>query len=145
MLTTITGSNIWVTDQDEALDFYVGTLGMEVTADIDLGFMRWLTVALPGQPTPNLVLCPITVSPLSEAERELALALLAKGVLGSTFVATDDCQATFDRLIAQGVVATQPPTQQAYGIDCQVSDPFGNQVRIAQITPLDAALAASAS
>lgn len=88
---------------------------------------------MPGQPTPNLVLCPITVAPLEDSERAQALGLLAKGVLGSTFLATEDCRATFDRLVAAGVKVTQPPTEQSYGIDCQISDPFGNQVRIAQL------------
>jgi hypothetical protein len=42
--------------QDEALDFYVNTagfyvntLGLEVADDQDLGFMRWLTVRVPGR------------------------------------------------------------------------------------------------
>ena len=42
-------SSIFVLDQDEALDFYVGQLGLEVTADVEFGPMRWLTVGVPGQ------------------------------------------------------------------------------------------------
>ena len=42
--------------RDEALDFYVGKLGFEVHTDQDLGFMRWLTVAVPGQPGRELLL-----------------------------------------------------------------------------------------
>src|SRR5450755_848188 len=41
--TTITQSQIFVLDQDEALEFYVSVLGLEVHTDADLGFMRWLT------------------------------------------------------------------------------------------------------
>ena len=41
-------SSIYVLDQDQALDFYVGVLGLEVGTDADLGFMRWLTVRVPG-------------------------------------------------------------------------------------------------
>ena len=44
MFSSITGSQLLVLDQDVALDFSVNTLGFEVSADIDLGFMRWLTV-----------------------------------------------------------------------------------------------------
>ena len=36
MLDHITHSGIYVLDQDEALDFYVGTLGLEKTSDVDL-------------------------------------------------------------------------------------------------------------
>ncbi len=38
-----------VTDQDAALDFYVGTLGFEQRLDADLGAgRRWIEVAPPG-------------------------------------------------------------------------------------------------
>ena len=50
MLNALTHTFIYVLDQDEALDFYVGKLGLEVSTDADLGFMRWLTVNVPGQP-----------------------------------------------------------------------------------------------
>ena len=48
MINGISHSSVFVLDQDEALDFYVGKLGMEVSADVDMGFMRWLTVNVPG-------------------------------------------------------------------------------------------------
>lgn len=96
--------------------------------------MRWLTVAVPGRPVPHLVLCPLAVANLDPAEAEMATTLLGKGVLGVVLLATDDCQAEHDRLVAQGVEVTQPPTAQSYGIDCAVRDPFGNQVRLAQLT-----------
>src|SRR5699024_7689076 len=48
MLTSLTISQIFVLDQDQALDFYVNTLGLQVQTDHDLGFMRWLTVNVPG-------------------------------------------------------------------------------------------------
>ena len=136
MLTAINGYNVWVDDQDEALAFYVGRLGLEVTADVDLGFMRWLTVSVPGQPAPNLVLCPLSIAPqLAPDEVELAQRLLGKGVLGAVFLTSDDVHGTYEQLIADGVESTQPPTEQPYGIDCAVRDPFGNQVRIAQLVP----------
>ena len=50
MLNRITHTFIHVLDQDEALDFYVGKLGMVVHTDADLGFMRWLTVTAPDEP-----------------------------------------------------------------------------------------------
>ena len=56
MFDTMTHNNIWVTDQDKALDFYVTKLGLELCADQDLGFMRWLTVNVPGQPDRQIIL-----------------------------------------------------------------------------------------
>ena len=50
MANKITHTQVYVLDQDEALDFYVGKLGFEVAADVDMGFMRWLTIHVPGDP-----------------------------------------------------------------------------------------------
>ena len=56
MLKRITHTFIHVLDQDEALDFYVGKLGMAVHTDADLGNMRWLTVSTKDQPDVQLAL-----------------------------------------------------------------------------------------
>ena len=56
MFNAINVSQIYVLDQDEALDFYVNKLGLEVKSDIDLGFMRWLTVCVPGHPEREILL-----------------------------------------------------------------------------------------
>lgn len=50
MITGIGIHSVYVLDQDAALDFYVGKLGFTVDTDVDMGLMRWLTVAPPGQP-----------------------------------------------------------------------------------------------
>ncbi len=53
--TTITGIaaiGIPVSDQDEAVEFFVGTLGFEKRLDARVGdSFRWLTVAAPGAAT----------------------------------------------------------------------------------------------
>src|SRR6202011_573037 len=56
MYNSINISSIFVLDQDKALDFYVNKLGLEVSSDMDLGFMRWLTVRVPGQPGRDVLL-----------------------------------------------------------------------------------------
>src|SRR5919206_1477009 len=48
MIDSLRISQIYVLDQDQALDFYVGKLGLEKNTDEDLGFMRFLTVSVPG-------------------------------------------------------------------------------------------------
>jgi catechol 2,3-dioxygenase-like lactoylglutathione lyase family enzyme len=40
MPNKITHTQVYVLDQDEALDFYLGKLGFELNTDADLGFMR---------------------------------------------------------------------------------------------------------
>lgn len=54
--TTPSRSQLFVLDQDEALDFYTNKLGFEVDTDVDLGFMRWLTVCLPGDRSRQVLL-----------------------------------------------------------------------------------------
>lgn len=137
MINAVNGYNVWVTDQDEALAFYVDVLRMEKTADIDLGFMRWLTVSVPGATQPNLVLCPLKLAGLDDAQEHQAEQLLARGILGAVFLTSDDVRTTYDALLAAGAQSIQPPTEQSYGLDCAVRDPFGNQIRIGSPTTRD--------
>ena len=133
MLTGITHSSIYVLDQDEALDFYVGKLGLEVATDADLGFMRWLTIRVPGQPDREVLLEVPGPPALSEETAAQVRDLLTKGGMGLGFIlSTDDCRATYDRLVAAGVEMTEEPTERSYGIDCALRDPWGNHIRITQ-------------
>jgi catechol 2,3-dioxygenase-like lactoylglutathione lyase family enzyme len=133
MLNRITHTFLYVLDQDEALDFYVGKLGMTVHTDADLGFMRWLTVTLPGQPDLELGLMLPGPPAYDDATAEEIRELVAKGAAGGGLIFhTDDCQATYEKLQAAGVEFTQEPTERFYGIDCALRDPFGNPIRITQ-------------
>ena len=134
MITNITHSGVFVLDQDEALDFYVGTLGLEVHTDLDLGFMRWLTVNVPGSKDREILLELAGGNPMHSADTTAQVRdLVTKGAGGGTiFFHTDDAQKTFDTLKAKGVEVTQELTKQDYGIDFGIRDPFGNHVRISQ-------------
>ncbi|KDQ70702.1 VOC family protein [Streptomyces halstedii] len=134
MFNAITHSQIYVLDQDEALDFYVGKLGMEVNADVDMGFMRWLTVSVPGHPDRQVLLEKPGPPAMSEETAEQVRALLTKGALGSALIlTTHDCRATYETLLARGVEFTDEPTERPYGIDCGLRDPFGNHLRFTQL------------
>lgn len=133
MYNTINISHIFVFDQDEAVDFYVGKLGLEVSADIDLGFMRWLTVRVPGQPDREILLEKPGPPGMDEAAGEQVRELISKGASGFTFgLTTDNCQKTYETLRDRGVEITDGPTEQPYGIDFGGRDPFGNHFRIVQ-------------
>ncbi|MGW5362389.1 VOC family protein [Actinopolymorpha pittospori] len=136
MLNAITHSQIFVLDQDEALDFYVGKLGLEVNTDADLGFMRWLTVNVPGDPTRQILLEKPGSPAMDAATAEQVRELVSKGATGGTlFFTTDDAHKTYETLKSRGVELTEEPTQRPYGIDFGLRDPFGNHVRIAQPAP----------
>ncbi len=133
MLKKMTHSQVYVLDQDEALDFYVGKLGFEVNTDADLGFMRWLTVNLPGQPDRELLLERPGPPAHDDATAEQVRALVTKGAMGVAGIfAVDDIHETYEDLRAKGVEFTEEPTERDYGIDCGLRDPFGNHIRIGQ-------------
>jgi catechol 2,3-dioxygenase-like lactoylglutathione lyase family enzyme len=133
MLKRITHTFIHVLDQDEALDFYVGKLGMVVHTDADLGNMRWLTVSAPEQPDLQLTLMRPGPPAHDDATAEEIRELVAKGGAGGGLIfETDDCRATYDKLSAAGVEFTQEPTERFYGTDCALRDPFGNPIRFTQ-------------
>lgn len=134
MLTAITISSVYVLDQDEALDFYVGKLGMEVREDMDFGPMRWLTVMVPGHPERAVLLEKPGAPSLSDETAAQVRELVAKGATGGhLFLACDDAFKTHAELIAKGVEVTEEPVDRGYGIDFGLRDPFGNHVRVAQL------------
>jgi catechol 2,3-dioxygenase-like lactoylglutathione lyase family enzyme len=139
MLNYIALSSIYVLDQDEALDFYVGKLGLEVATDADLGFMRWLTVGVPGEPDREILLEKPGPPAHDEVTAEQVRELVTKGAGGGWIgFGTDDCRKTYEELLARGVEFTQEPVERDYGVDCALRDPFGNAIRIVQRAPMPA-------
>jgi catechol 2,3-dioxygenase-like lactoylglutathione lyase family enzyme len=132
MLDRITHTFLHVLDQDEALDFYVGKLGMVVNTDADLGFMRWLTVNFPAQPEVQVGLMLPGPPAYDDATTEQIRELVAKGGNSGLIIETDDCRRDYERLRAAGVEFTEEPTERFYGIDCGMRDPFGNPLRLTQ-------------
>jgi catechol 2,3-dioxygenase-like lactoylglutathione lyase family enzyme len=134
MLNSITITSLYVLDQDQALDFYVGKLGFEVTADMPFGPMRWLTIALPGQPDRAVLLERPGPPSMSEETAAQLRELITKGVGGGhLFFQCDDAWKTHAELKARGVEVTEEPVDRGYGIDFGLRDPFGNHVRVAQM------------
>ena len=90
-------AQLWVHDQDEALDFYTKKLGMEVRADVtlpEMGNFRWLTVAPAGQPDVAITLMAIPGPPVMDPDTaEQVKSLMAKGFAGTVFLNTDDVYA----------------------------------------------------
>lgn len=134
MINSIFISHVFVADQDKALDFYVGKLGLEVSLDQDLGFMRWLTVRVPGQHGRDILLERPGQPAMDDSSATQIRELISKGASGFTVgFATDDCKKTYQELLSKGVEFTQEPVEQSYGIDMGVRDPFGNHIRIVQL------------
>ena len=136
----LASAQLWVNDQDEALDFYTKKLGMEVRSDVtlpEMGNFRWLTVGPAGQPDVAIVLMAIPGPPLMDADTvEQLRELMAKGFAGTVFLTTEDCQASYEDLKRRGVEFTEAPEERPYGIDSGFRDPSGNSFRLTQVREL---------
>jgi catechol 2,3-dioxygenase-like lactoylglutathione lyase family enzyme len=136
----VANAQLWVHDQDEALEFYTKKIGMEVRSDVtlpELGDFRWLTVGFPGQPDFSVVLMAIPGAPVMDAETgEQVRELMAKGFAGTVFLTTDDAYASYEELKGRGVEFSEEPEERPYGIDSGFRDPSGNSLRLTQVNEL---------
>jgi catechol 2,3-dioxygenase-like lactoylglutathione lyase family enzyme len=130
-------AQLWVDDQDEALDFWTKKVGMEVRSDVtmaEMGDFRWLTVGPPDQPDIAIVLMAIPGPPVMDPETgEQVRNLMSKGFAGTVFLTTDDVRSDYEELKGRGVEFTEEPEERPYGIDCGFRDPAGNSARLTQL------------
>ena len=139
-MITIGTAQLWVHDQDAALEFWTRKVGMELRSDVtmpEMGNFRWLTVGPVGQPDMSIVLMAIPGPPVLDAATAGEVAnLMAKGFAGTIFLVTDDCRASYEELSGRGVDFTEKPEERPYGIDAGFRDPSGNSIRLTQVADL---------
>jgi catechol 2,3-dioxygenase-like lactoylglutathione lyase family enzyme len=102
-----------VSDQHQAREFYVNTLGFELLVDNSCREgMRWIEVAPEGTAT------------------SLMLVSWADPLLPSMYrvivVATEDILSFHNDLVAKGVIFELPPTESLNGTQAMFRDPDGN-------------------
>ncbi len=133
----VANAQLWVHDQNEALAFWTGKVGMEVRQDVtleEMGDFRWLTVGFPGQENFAITLMAIPGPPvMDDATAAQVEALMAKGFAGTVFITTDDVRADYETLKARGVEFTEAPEERPYGIDSGFRDPSGNSIRLTEV------------
>jgi catechol 2,3-dioxygenase-like lactoylglutathione lyase family enzyme len=113
---------VTVRDYEEALAFYVDTLGFEKLEDTDLGGgKRWVRVRPAGSTGAGIL--------LARAVGEEQLASVGNQTGGRVFVflETDDFWRDYDALVARGVVFVRPPSEQSYGTVAVFEDLYGNK------------------
>jgi uncharacterized glyoxalase superfamily protein PhnB len=136
-MISIGSVQLWVHDQDAALEFWTKKVGMEVRSDVtlpEMGNFRWLTVGPAGEQDVTIVLMAIPGPPvMDEATADEVRELMGKGFAGTVFLTTDDCQASYEELSSRGVEFSEPPEDRPYGIDSGFRDPSGNSVRLTQV------------
>ena len=123
-------TSVLVDDQAKAHRFYTEVLGFLPKQDMDLGGgARWLTVVSPDAPDGVELLLEPDGHPAAKPFKE---ALVEDGIPYTSF-GIADCQAEYDRLVALGVVFTQPPTHIGPVITAVFDDTCGNLIQIAQM------------
>jgi uncharacterized glyoxalase superfamily protein PhnB len=139
----LSSAQVWVHDQDEALQFYTQKLGMEIRADVtlsELGDFRWLAVGPANQPDVSIVLMAIPGPPIMDADTaEQVRSLMAKGFAGTVFLTTENVYADYEQLKSRGVEFSETPEERPYGIDSGFHDPSGNSFRLTQVRQLSPA------
>jgi len=117
---------LYVRDQDEAVEFYVGKLGFSVHTDAKNGDYRWLTVQHPDQPSFQLGLftpqAPLVDAATAQSLREA----VAKGAMPPLVLVVDDVRAAHARMMDCGVEFTQEPVERYGAVDASFRDPSGN-------------------
>jgi len=128
MINNLTVATIMVLDKDEALDFYVNKLGLEVGSDVRQGEYRWLTVVSPDDPDGTELVLEPDAHPAAKVFKE---ALVSDGIPFTSF-AVDDAAAEFARLERLGVRFTQQPAEMGPVTTAVFDDTCGNLIQIAQ-------------
>ena len=133
MITRFNVATIYVLDKDEALDFYVNKLGLEKSNDVDSDGYRWLTVRVPGEGATEISLETPGAPLQDDATGAQIRELVTKGAMAGLVFVADDVRGLYETLRSRGVTDfTQEPTDQFYGTDMGLRDPFGNAIRIVQ-------------
>jgi predicted enzyme related to lactoylglutathione lyase len=117
-----------VADQDKALKFYTEVVGLTKAADIDMGPMRFLTLAADdGIEGGQVVLEALDFPPLAAYQRaryEAGIPILSLN--------TGDMQADFKRLTAKGVVFQGEPQDLGPIVSAVFDDTCGNLIHLVQ-------------
>ena len=109
-----------VPDYDAAILFFVSVMGFRLTADIDQGRKRWVTVEPPGGGAP------LVLARADGPEQRAAVGKQAGGRV-FLFLETDDFARDHARMTAAGVLFEEAPRVEPYGTVAVWRDPFGNR------------------
>ena len=122
MNQSIAQLSLVIRDYDEAIDFYVGTLGFTLVEDTAMPAQnkRWVVVAPPGTGGVRLL--------LARAVGEAQLSRVGDQTGGRVFLFlyTDDFWRDFHAYTARGVAFVRAPKEEPYGTVAVFQDLYGN-------------------
>lgn len=116
----LAGVSLIVPDYDSAIAFFTTALGFRLTADLDQGHKRWVTVEPPGGG------CPLILARAKGPDQQAAIGAQGAGRVW-LFLETDDFARDHARMTAHGVHFEEAPRVEPYGTVAVWRDPFGNR------------------
>jgi predicted enzyme related to lactoylglutathione lyase len=123
-------TSIYVDDQEKALRFYTDILGFNTKADFSNGPYRWLTVVSPEEPDGTELQLALNDNPAAQAYQA---AIREQSQPAANFY-TDNVQADYERIVANGGEFTMPPTEVTGSTIAQIDDSCGNLIQLTQLT-----------
>jgi catechol 2,3-dioxygenase-like lactoylglutathione lyase family enzyme len=117
---------VFVSDQEEALRFYVEKLGFRVAEDKLLGDYRWLLVQAPDNHDVSLNL------EFARTGEEKALVGRQAAAQPLFSISTDNCIRDYDDLKRRGVQFEGAPNVMPYGTGVMMQDLYGNKIYLNQ-------------
>ena len=112
--------SLLVRDYDEAIAFYVGKLGFDLSSDLDMGGgKRWVTV------TPNGGDAALLLARATTPEQVARVGDQAGGRVW-LFLETDDFARDYAAWTAAGVTFREAPRHEPYGMVAVFEDLYGN-------------------
>ena len=124
-------TNVFVDDQEKALNFYTNILGFELKNDVPMGENRWLTVTSKKNPD--------GVELLLEPSGHRAVGLYKQALVEDNIPAAsfkvDNLDVEYERLSALGVNFTQEPIEFGNVKLATLDDTCGNLIQILEMIP----------
>lgn len=122
-------TSIYVDDQEKALAFYTGVLGLTKKADFSNGPFRWLTVASPDEPEGTELQLALNDQPAAKAYQQ---AMFEQGQPAVMFF-TDDVKGDHERIKARGGTFAMAPTEVTGSTIAKINDGCGNLIQITEL------------
>jgi predicted enzyme related to lactoylglutathione lyase len=122
-------TSVYVDDQEKALRFYTGVLGLAKKSDVTNGPFRWLTVASADEPNGAELQLALNSNPAARAYQE---ALFQQNQPAAMFF-TKDIKGDYERIKARGAEFTMPPTKVTGSTIAILKDTCGNFIQISQL------------
>lgn len=128
MITSLGRATLLVADHDEAVEFYVETLGFEVRWDGEVeDGVRVVHVGVPGQPDVALWLLE------AATDEQRALVGRQTGSQPAFVLYTDDCRGTHETLRDRGVTFHGEPVDGPGDVHVHFEDCYGNEMVLVEL------------